>query len=196
MFAAILIFAGIAVFLASRGQKVQYIHVITPNNSCDGIQAMTSGQQGTSTSTSSNSSSGRSAPGNSAGAIAGADLLRYLLPLTNLSALQSSQVLDAAKAANVSVQQLQPLMQLHQQLWCRCDVLCAVGCVRCAMSYVRYGLCDVQCVRYCHKQPNTGSSSCTVLINTVTTQVETSLRHTQQFCHSRPAAAPQIHTQK
>lgn len=112
MLAAVLLLAG-GTFLAHQrvraaiqDGKVKYIHVITPNNSCDGIAAAAAAQQ----------------IGGGSGGIstdASATLLQHILPLTNFSALTTGQILDSAAAAATPVQQLQPLMQLHQHLWCR-----------------------------------------------------------------------------
>lgn len=113
--AVVLLLAGGAILTRQRTSaaaadgKVKYIHVITTNSSCDGVHATPAegGIMG------SNGSADAAVPAGAAG------LLSAILPLTNFSSLTSGQVLDAAAAAITSVQQLQPLMQLHQHLWCR-----------------------------------------------------------------------------
>jgi hypothetical protein len=94
---------------ATTDGKVKYIHVITTNSSCDGIESAAAAQL--------NSKCNGST--NAAVSAASAALLQHMLPLTNFSALQTGQILDSAAAAGVPVQQLQPLMQLHQHMWCR-----------------------------------------------------------------------------
>lgn len=113
--AAVLLLAGGTVLAhqrlraATNNGKVKYIHVITTNSSCDGIEAGAAAQL--------NSNCNGSA--NIAVPAANAALLQHMLPLTNFSALRTGQILDSAAAVDVPVQQLQPLMQLHQHLWCR-----------------------------------------------------------------------------
>lgn len=109
--AAVLLLAGGTVLAHQRvraaihGGNVKYIHVITPNTSCDGIAAAAAQQIG---------------GGNgSISADASAALLQHILPLTNFSALRTGQILDSAAASATPAQQLQPLMQLHQHMWCR-----------------------------------------------------------------------------
>jgi hypothetical protein len=111
--AGILLLAGVGLLTHRRSGaltgegKVKYIHVITTNSSCDSIQAVAAARRGASNDTSA------SLPASAAA------LLQHILPLTNFLELRSAQLLDAATAAGVPVQEMQPLMQLHQHLWCR-----------------------------------------------------------------------------
>jgi hypothetical protein len=112
---ALLLVAGVSM-LASRsgasptsssssgGGKVKYIHVITPNTSCEGLNTQHQSSAGTTPTTTTSSSA----------------LLQHILPLTNFSGLSTAALIDSAAAANLPVAKLQPLMQLHQSLWCRC----------------------------------------------------------------------------
>lgn len=116
----ILLLAGVAAVAHKRGTsigKVKYIHVITSNSTgCDGLQAAAdapSQKIGSSSGITASSSAPAGLPGTNGA------FLQHILPLTNFSQLTSAQVLDSAAAAGMPVQQLQPLMQLHQQLWCR-----------------------------------------------------------------------------
>jgi len=114
----ILLLAGVAAVAHKRGTsigKVKYIHVITSNSTgCDGLQAAAEAPPQTS-----GSNNGTTASSRAGLPTADAAFLQHILPLTNFSQLTSAQVLDSAAAAGMPVQQLQPLMQLHQQLWCR-----------------------------------------------------------------------------
>lgn len=113
--AVVLLLAGCAIVThhkcaAGGDGKVKLIHVITTNSSCEALHATPI----------EGASYGSNSTGDPAVPAAAAGLLASILPLTNFSTLTSGQILDAAAAAaNTSVHQLQPLMQLHQHLWCR-----------------------------------------------------------------------------
>jgi hypothetical protein len=114
LLAVVLLLAGCAILThhkcaAGGDGKVKLIHVITANSSCEGLH----------TAPIEDASGGSNSTADAAVPAASAGLLASILPLTNFSALTSSQILDAAAVVNTSVQQLQPLMQLHQRLWCR-----------------------------------------------------------------------------
>jgi hypothetical protein len=152
--AGVLLLAGCAIVThhkcsAGGDGKVKLIHVITPNSSCEGLHTAPIEDAG----------DGSNSTVNAAVPAAAAGLLASILPLTNFSALTSGQILDAAAAANSTVQQLQPLMQLHQHLWCRWGHNDPRGCLLGATN--SSGLCRVHmhamltltCLNLLHWQP-------------------------------------------
>lgn len=94
--------------------NVEFIHAIGSAD-CDRGPLAAGAAAGSTNSSSSSTSAAAAPPQQVAPSMS---LLRHILPLTNFSSLTSAAVLDAAATAGTPVAQLQPLMQLHQQLWC------------------------------------------------------------------------------